>query len=182
MPGKIAGKQNFYVSALFLPSLVLILNLSLQAQEEQKPPYPAHIGISAGAYSLLDLWAVTPYAGVQLEPALDLWILRPQAGAFVTFSGAVMVYGGLVWPARPFPWLVIRTGAAAGYYENGKGIDLGYPLEFRLSLAVLYTFRNGSELGLEASHISNANLSPDNPGTEALSVTWQIPLRKPKKP
>jgi hypothetical protein len=91
-----------------------------------------------------------------------------------------MVYGGLTWPASPVKWLVIQTGAAAGYYESGQGIDLAFPFEFRLTLSVLFKFRNYAQLGVEFAHISNANISPPNPGTESISLIFQLPLRKRK--
>jgi lipid A 3-O-deacylase len=96
----------------------------------------------------------------------------------VSFSGACMIYGGLTYPAMPTKWLVIQTGAAVGYYESGQGIRLGFPVEFRLSLSVLYRFRNYTQVGLEFAHISNSNLSTHNPGTESISVIFQIPMRK----
>ena len=81
-----------------------------------------------------------------------------------------------MWPASPVKWLVIQTGAAAGYYESGDGVNLAYPLEFRLTLSVLYKFRNSTQMGMEFAHISNANLGPPNPGTESISVIFRFPL------
>jgi hypothetical protein len=138
---------------------------------------PGYFAISPGIYSCLDLWATTGFVNLQLQPAWKLWVLRPQIGALVSFSGAFMFYGGLVWPASPVKWLVIQTGAAVGYYESGSGIYLTFPLEFRLSLSILYKFRNSAQLGIEISHISNANLGPPNPGTEAIGLIFQLPVR-----
>jgi lipid A 3-O-deacylase len=141
---------------------------------------PSLLSLSGGAYSVIDAWATTGYFNVMFQPGVKLWVLRPQAGALVSFLGGYMIYAGLTYPAEPVRWLVIQTGAAAGYYHNGNGINLGMPFEFRLSVAVLYKFRNYLQLGIEASHISNANFSPKNPGSEAISVMIQIPLKKMK--
>jgi hypothetical protein len=141
---------------------------------------PGYFMVSGGIYSCLDLWATTGFVNLQVQPGIKLWVLQPQGGILVSFSGACMVYGGLTWPATPVKWLVIQTGAAVGYYESGKGIYLGFPLEFRLSLSVLYRFSNYTQLGVEISHISNANLSTHNPGTEAISLIFQIPMRNRK--
>jgi hypothetical protein len=143
----------------------------------KEPPY---FVVSGGIYSVLDLWATTGFVNFQFQPGVKWWVLRPQLGALVSFSGSCMIYAGLTYPARPVKWLDIQTGAALGYYESGNGINMGLPLEFRLSLSVLYIFRNFTQLGMEISHISNANLSTHNPGTEAVSVIIQIPLRKRK--
>jgi hypothetical protein len=91
-----------------------------------------------------------------------------------------MIYAGLTWPASPVKWLVIQTGAAMGYYESGEGVNLACPLEFRLSLSILYKFRNSAQIGVEIAHISNADLGPPNPGTESVSVILQLPMRKRK--
>ncbi len=158
--------------------LILILQRFSFAQEAPEQKEPGYIVVDGGIYSCLDLWATTGFVNLQFQPGIKLWILRPQAGVLVSFSGAVMIYGGLTWPAVPVKWLVIETGAAAGYYESGEGIDLQFPLEFRLSLSVMYRFRNYIQLGAGIAHISNANLSPPNPGTESISVIFKIPLQK----
>ena len=147
------------------------------SQDSIPPKEPGYLVISSGIYSCLDLWATTGFVNLQVQPGWKLWVLHPQLGALVSFSGAFMVYGGLVWPASPVKWLVIQTGAAMGYYESGSGIYLTFPLEFRLSLSVLYKFRNSAQLGIEISHISNANLGAPNPGTEAIGLIFQLPVR-----
>jgi hypothetical protein len=139
---------------------------------------PGYLVLAGGVYSCLDLWASTGFVNIQVQPGKKLWVLQPQGGVLVSFSGACMIYGGFTYPAMPAKWLVIQTGAAVGYYESGKGIRLGFPVEFRLSLSVLYRFGNYTQLGLEFAHISNSNLSTHNPGTESFSVIFQIPMRK----
>jgi len=138
---------------------------------------PTYLAISGGIYSCLDLWASTGFVNLQVVPGKKIWVLRPQAGALVSFLGSCMIYAGMVYPAMPAKWLNIQTGAAVGYYESGNGIRLGFPVEFRLSLSVLYCFRNRAQLGLEIAHISNGGLSDPNPGTESFSVIFQFPVR-----
>ena len=137
---------------------------------------PGYIVISGGLYSCFDLWASTGFVNLQVQPACKFWVLRPQVGFLVSFTGSYMIYAGLTWPASPVKWLVIQTGTAMGYYESGDGVNLAYPLEFRLSLSILYKFRNSAQLGLEIAHISNADLGPPNPGTESVSVIYQLPM------
>jgi lipid A 3-O-deacylase len=142
---------------------------------------PATLVISGGIYSCLDLWATTGFVNFQYQPGIRLWILRPHIGVLGSLSGSFMFYTGLTWPAKPFKWLLIQTGAAFGYYESGNGIRMGSPFEFRISLSVLYEFRNSFQLGLEAAHFSNANFSADNPGTESIGVIFQVPLGNERK-
>jgi hypothetical protein len=161
---------------IFLSCLVPAATFS---QDTVAVKQSCYLAVNSGIYSCLDLWATTGFVDLKFQ-ALKLWVLHPVAGAQVSFSGACMVYGGLTWPATPVKWLVIQTTAAVGYYENGEGIDMGFPVEFRLSLALQYQFRNLCRLGVEFAHISNANLSTHNPGTESVSVILQIPLCKRK--
>jgi len=150
------------------------------SQDTVSKKEPGYLVVSGGIYSCLDLWASTGYVNVQFLPGKKVWVLQPQVGALVSFTGSCMVYGGLTYPATPVKWLVIQTGAAVGYYESGNGIYLGLPVEFRLSLSLLFRFRNYAQLGMEFAHVSNANLSTHNPGTESISVIFQLPLRKRK--
>ena len=164
-------------AALAIPAFLCLITYPGRclAQEPLVRKESHIVSVSSGIYSCLDLWATTGYVNVQFQPGIRLWILKPQAGALASFKGSFFIYGGLVWPAKPFKWLLVQTGAAAGYYLDGHGIPMGYPLEFRLSLSILYEFRNKMQLGLEAAHISNANLSADNPGTESIGVIFQFP-------
>jgi hypothetical protein len=168
--------------AIFICSFFCFFFLPKSAHPQDTVPQkePGYLVLSGGVYSCLDLWATTGFVNIQVQPGIKWWVLHPQAGILVSFSGAVMVYGGLTYPAMPAKWLIIHTGAALGYYESGNGIRLGYPLEFRLSLSILYRFRNFSQLGIEIAHISNADLSSHNPGTESISVIFQLPLKKRK--
>jgi hypothetical protein len=137
---------------------------------------PSCLILSGGVYSCLDLWATTGFINVQFQPGKKIWVLYPQGGIMASLTGAFMVYAGLTYPAMPIKWLVIKTSAGGGYYANGNGIDLGCPFEFRISFAILFRFRNLSQIGVEIAHMSNANLSTHNPGTETISVIFQLPL------
>lgn len=159
----------------FIPMLCALTGL---AREPLFRRDPAYFVTDGGVYSCFELWATTGYVHLQLQPGVKVWLLKPVAGALVSFSGSVMVYGGLTWPYAPVKWLVVETGASAGYYESGQGVQLNYPLEFRLSVSALYRFKNQTRLGASFAHISNANLGAPNPGTESISVMLQIPLRK----
>jgi hypothetical protein len=175
---KIPGFRFAFIGMFFF-CLFLLQNRTF-SQDSIQTEEPGYFVISGGLYSCLDLWASTGFVNLQVQPACKFWVLRPQVGFLASFSGSYMIYAGLTWPAMPVKWLVIQTGAAMGYYESGEGVNLAYPLEFRLSLSILYKFRNSAQLGLEIAHISNADLGPPNPGTESVSVIYQIPIRSKK--
>jgi hypothetical protein len=172
---KITGFRPTFIRMFFLYFFIFQNNLFSQDTLPKKEP--GYLVFAGGLYSVLDLWATTGFVNLQFQPGCKLWVLRPQLGFLASFSGSYMIYAGLTWPATPVKWLVIQTGAAIGYYESGEGVNLAYPLEFRLSLSILYKFRNSAQLGLEIAHISNADLGPPNPGTESVSVIYQLPMR-----
>jgi hypothetical protein len=175
---KIPGFRIIFIGMFFI--CFFLLQKKVCSQDSIPRKEPGYIVLAGGFYSVLDLWATTGFMNLQYQPACKLWVLRPQVGFLASFSGSYMVYTGLTYPAMPVKWLIIQTGAAMGYYESGEGLDLCYPFEFRLSLSILYRFRNFAQLGIEFAHISNANLGPPNPGTESLSVIFQFPMRKAK--
>jgi hypothetical protein len=176
--GKIPGARATCIGILFI--CCFLLQQRACSQDTVSRREPGYVVVAGGIYSCLDLWASTGFVNVQFLPGKKVWVLQPQVGALVSWTGSCMVYGGLTYPATPVKWLVIQTGAAVGYYESGNGIYLGLPVEFRLSLSVLFRFRNYAQLGMEFAHISNCNLSTHNPGTESISVIFQVPLRKRK--
>jgi hypothetical protein len=72
-------------------------------------------------------------------------------------------------------WVLMPT-FAPGYYRQGNGKDLGYPLEFRSQLELGYQFAPGHRFSVAFSHLSNAGLGRSNPGQESLTLAWQVPL------
>lgn len=70
----------------------------------------------------------------------------------------------------------ITPAAGIGAYERGGGKDLGGVFQFHLGLDVAYRLQSGSRIGVKLTHISNASIHDDNPGTESLLLTYTIPL------
>lgn len=71
---------------------------------------------------------------------------------------------------------VLTPSFAPGLYIRNGGKDLGYPLEFRSSLALAYEFDNWNRVGVQFYHISNASLGHRNPGTECLVFYYAISI------
>ncbi len=64
-----------------------------------------------------------------------------------------------------------------GYYDEGTpGNDLGNDLQFRSLLGLGYAFDGGQSVSVAVTHKSNAGLSSDNPGADAVLLRWHIPL------
>ena len=103
--------------------------------------------------------------------------LRPVVGFMATSDEATYAYAGAYWdlPLNTAPF-VITPGFQAGAYSQGNGKDLGYGIEFRSTIEAAYEFESGHRLGLGFSHLSNASLGSDNPGTETLQMVYSYPM------
>jgi len=98
----------------------------------------------------------------------ELHKFRPLLGVMATWKGACYFYGGLDVNMIFYHHFLLLPGFAIGIYHQGNGRDLGYPLEFRSSIALGWQFNNFSRIGVMYYHISNAHLSEYNPGMESL--------------
>jgi lipid A 3-O-deacylase len=116
-------------------------------------------------------------AELQLRGTPLVWRLAPQGGLMVDERGGVYGWVGLAVEIPLGEHLVLTPAIGPGYYHQGGGIDLGYPLEFRSQIELAWRFDNDVRLGLEAYHISNAGLGDRNPGVEAVVLTVAIPLK-----
>ena len=71
--------------------------------------------------------------------------------------------------------LYFSPSFGVGYYNNGSGKNLGNDLQFRTTLEFNYKLKNNNRIGISLGHISNANLGDKNPGSEILSLNYQVP-------
>ncbi len=111
----------------------------------------------------------------------DFLRFRPLVGIMATPKGSVYTYGGVSLDLYPVNRFVFAPNFAAGYYHQGGGKDLGYPLEFRTGIDIAIRFYNYSRLGLNVCHISNAQLGRKNPGMESIVFFYSLPVYYPKK-
>jgi lipid A 3-O-deacylase len=137
---------------------------------------PAFVTLGGGYYDVVRGDNQAADFRLEYRSDLELWIAKPWAGVEVTSDGAVYVAAGLLTDIYFGNRIVVTPQAGVGYYYNGDGPDLGYELEFRTGVEVGYRFDNRSRLAVGLSHISNASLGEDNPGTEILTFTYSIPV------
>lgn len=98
----------------------------------------------------------------------------PSFGLLMTNLGSCYCYGS-IHTLLPFgvSRFALKPGFNAGYYFKGNGHDLGYPIEFFSSIALI--FRGDLlEYGLRAGHISNAHLGSKNPGLELVGLFFNF--------
>lgn len=131
----------------------------------------AHWAVSAG---LFDLFGNTTLyeGGFEHRFRPRVFGLVPAAGLTLHSDKGGYVHGGL---RRDFRlggrWVATPHGAVL-LFENGDAKDLGQTLEFRVGVEIGYGLPGGSRLSLSLYHISNADLSRINPGSESLVLVY----------
>ena len=93
-------------------------------------------------------------------------IYSPITGGFITSKNAFYLYTG-VQVEYKIGGLIITPSFAPGYYGEGNGKDLGYPLEFKSEIQMAFDLNDTTHLGMSYNHISNASLGNKNPGANS---------------
>jgi len=102
----------------------------------------------------------------QLSRETFLGKLSPITGGFITENKALYVYTGAQADFE-FGSFTITPSFAPGYYNQGDGKDLGYPLEFKSEVQISLDLNDSTRLGASYNHISNASLGSKNPGANS---------------
>ncbi len=102
----------------------------------------------------------------QLSRETFLGKLSPITGGFITENKALYVYTGAQADFE-FGSFTITPSFAPGYYNQGDGKDLGYPLEFKSEVQISLDLNDNTRLGVSYNHISNASLGSKNPGANS---------------
>lgn len=106
---------------------------------------------------------------------------QPAIGLSVTDSNDIWLGLGATHTTRFWD----RPSGAGGYaqlhfmpgvYAQGKGPDLGHPIEFRSGAEIGWQARSGLRFGLSYDHRSNGDISNLNPGLETVQLRVQVPL------
>jgi lipid A 3-O-deacylase len=127
---------------------------------ESAKPHSDRVGLIESEYRFGDVW----------------WILSPFVGVMGTGQGAFYGYFGFGFDIN-FPHNVVLTPtAAAGYYDNGQGFDLGSWWEFRTGAELAYRFADQRRIGVGFYHISNAGIGKEDPGAEIANVVFTVPF------
>ena len=95
----------------------------------------------------------------------------PIFGAMITQENATMLYSGIKGNIS-LGNLVISPSFSPGYYESGKGKDLGSYLEFKSQINLGWNFGDTSNAGISYSHISNGDFGKRNPGANNIAFTF----------
>ena len=113
----------------------------------------------------------------------NFFYLKPFFGFETTTDSAVYVLGGIYLEDNLGTLFVgddsnfiFTPSFGAGFYEDGDGKKLGNNIQFRTTFEFSYELKNKNRIGISFGHISNANLGDKNPGTEILSLSYQVPF------
>ena len=98
-------------------------------------------------------------------------IYSPITGAFITGNNAFYLYTGIQAEYK-IGSFIINPSFAPGYYGEGNGKDLGYPLEFKTEVQLAFDLSDNTHLGMSYNHISNASLGDKNPGANSYMVNF----------
>lgn len=174
---KIPMRYKFPLAALALAlsSFSPLLAGSAQAQEGTAPVDDRFL-LSVGYYDVFDNDDTA--ADFRLEYRSNLQILprlMPFAGVEATSDGAVFGLAGLLYDYEVTDNWYVTPSVGAGLYSDGDGKDLGGALQFRSQIEVSYELESGHRVGTSFSHISNAGIKDENPGTEVIGVSYSVP-------
>ena len=141
------------------------------------PASASEVAVSAGFFYLKDS---KPPVEVGVELRLDearivagqSWELIPAFGVMVAADETYYGYGGLRFNIEAGDRWLVTTHFAVGAFEKGDVQELGGVLEFRWGFELALVLANGDRLGVNAYHLSNADLYVENPGSNSMVLTY----------
>lgn len=155
----------------------LAITTPAQAASEHTTTTPL-MSFGVGAFDMFD--------NVEQDQAMDfraeyrfgepLWyVVKPFIGLELTSDWGGGAFAGVVadWVIADH-WM-IAPSFAVGLWGEGGGKDMGFPLEFRSQLEAGYRFDNDWRVTAAISHISNAEIGDENPGSEIGTVYLHVP-------
>tara|TARA_B100001123_G_C15064165_1_gene928828 strand:+ start:390 stop:917 length:528 start_codon:yes stop_codon:yes gene_type:complete len=97
--------------------------------------------------------------------------ISPITGGFFTEKNAFYFYTG-AQAEYDLGFITITPSFAPGYYNYGKGKDLGFPIEFKSEVQISLNFSDNTQFGMSYNHISNASLGSKNPGANSYMLNF----------
>lgn len=154
----------------------LVATLGLAAGARAGEHDPSFLVGGIGAFDLVQDDDRAVDFRLEYRHGRGLWFIKPWIGIEGTSDGALYGVGGLLADIDLGSRFVLIPSFGIGAYAEGDGKDLGNTVEFRSQIELAYRFDDRSRIGVAFSHISNAGLGDENPGTEILNVYYAYPL------
>jgi len=168
----VRGSSARRVLAVLGAAAALLLAAPVSAEEGE----PALLALGLGYYDIRAKDDTAADFRLEYRSDLALWIFRPWIGLEATSDGAIYGLGGFLADIPLGSRFRLTPSLGAGAYHNGDGKDLGHAVQFRSQIELAYRFEDGQRLAVAFSHISNASLSNQNPGTEILTLYYMVPF------
>ena len=145
--------------------------------EDKVDPYYTEINFYTGVFDFSDDKQRAGVLGIQHQND-ELFIkgkrgiFSPITGGFFTENNAFYIYTG-VQAEYDVGFFKITPSFAPGYYNEGKGKDLGYPIEFKTEVQLSFDWNETTHLGMSYNHLSNAHLNANkNPGANSYMINF----------
>ncbi|HTY10019.1 MAG TPA: acyloxyacyl hydrolase [Bacteroidota bacterium] len=168
--------RSYFRAALLLIAGLLPGAMSMSdAQTIARDDSAQLVQFSAGMYDVRRQSATVEYQA-EIYPAYTLGIFRTKASISATRTDDIFAGGGVALPIDLSSRVFLMPSFNAGLYKHGKGIELGYFVEFRSYLEIAWQCTRNSCIGISIYHVSNGSLSNTNPGLESLLTTYFVQL------
>ena len=153
-------------------SVLLFVNSSIADEKE------TNISFYTGTFDVIDkegddqttLFGIE-HKNTDLFRNTFLGKFSPVSGAFITKKNSAYFYTGIEGQYGVGP-LKILPSFAPGYYNKGKGKDLGDVLEFKSEIKFGLDILDNTNIGYSYSHISNNDWGERNPGTDNQQISF----------
>lgn len=174
--GRRQGKNMRRVQNVVAGLSCCLVALAVIAQAAKAEP-PSFISVGVGYYDPIKGDRAAAEARIEYRHGERFWLFKPFAGATLTSDPSYFGYAGVLTDVYFGKRLVVSPSVAVGAYLRHGGKDMGSVFQIRSGLEIAYRFDSRSRLGVIFYHFSNAGLGDDrNPGSEAISLTYSIPL------
>lgn len=135
-----------------------------------------YVSIGGGIIALDDTPQSTINLGIVWLYGFDQVWIGPKIDFLASEDGGI--YFGINALSRIFIFdsMFLSLSTGAGWHQEGDIFNLRNTLNFKQEIGIGYQFTNGTTLSLKASHLSNAGLNDQNPGSEAAMIKVSRPL------
>src|SRR5712692_1687801 len=137
---------------------------------------PSLVSVSVGRTAIRQSSNFATEVRLEYRWGSQLKFLKFFGGVMANSTGALHEFAGVLVDIYLGDHIVLTPSFAPGLYQSGSQWDLGFPIEFRSQLELSFRISSAFRLGINANHISNARLGHRNPGVEAISISYVIPL------
>ncbi len=163
--------KNCMKNICYIIVVFLFLSSPVKAEENKKFFGTHELNFFSGMFDFSDNNKKSAIFGIQHQDEnlirnSFLGTLSPITGLMFTADNSAYLYTG-VQAQYKIGNLNIVPSFTPGYYNQGGGKDLGYPIEFKTELQLSFDILNNTELGFSYNHLSNASLGDKNPGANS---------------